>query len=225
MVRAQLNPMRAQEAVKEEEEAADDDDDDLLLEDDFSRREKVLEARSKVTHPVHCPHYPEVRPGRGIWRLLSPPLRCRTSTSGGGCTSATGAAASSSARPRASPRWWPRRRWVPADARWVGGDDFLAWQVELRFAAQTRPGVYCLQVCLRSDSYLDCDVAKDVKVGAHHHHALATHAPLQYTVAEAKQVTSHPQWEFAEDDDDKHDVDGPSDEASEYTEDDEDVSD
>lgn len=39
---------------------ADDEEDDFLA-DEMGPKEKILEAKSKVTHLVHCPYYPEVR--------------------------------------------------------------------------------------------------------------------------------------------------------------------
>lgn len=76
--------------MKESKDAASDDydadDDDLLLDDDFSRREKILEAKSKVTHLVHCPYYPEDKYewwwvylcDRKNRQLICPPVRVTT---------------------------------------------------------------------------------------------------------------------------------------------------
>uniref|UniRef100_A0A915IYQ5 J domain-containing protein n=1 Tax=Romanomermis culicivorax TaxID=13658 RepID=A0A915IYQ5_ROMCU len=175
--------------TKDEENDYNADDDDFLIDEDFSRKEKILEAKSKITHLVHCPHFPEDKYewwwvyicDRKKRQLVCPPVRVTTLVN--------------------------------------------EEEVELRFPAQRVPGVYSVQVCLRSDSYLDCDINKDIKDPNTAGSAVLDPDPtILYTVVEAKQVTSHPQWEFPEDDDKKSD-DEISEEASEYTEEDEDLSD
>lgn len=40
----------------------DDEDDEewMKVQQKMTRKEKVLESKSKVSHPVHCPYFPEV---------------------------------------------------------------------------------------------------------------------------------------------------------------------
>lgn len=59
-------------------------------------------------------------------------------------------------------------------------------QVELKFPAPPKPGKYTYTIWCRSDSYLDCDRSKDIKLD----------------VKEAKPVDEdHPQWQMSDDED------------------------
>ena len=61
--------------------------------------------------------------------------------------------------------------------------------VELNFPAPQKPGRYTYSVCLKSDSYLDCDRSIEVKLD----------------VKAAKIVEDHPQWNISDDEDSKDD--------------------
>lgn len=83
-------------------------------------------------------------------------------------------------------------------------------EVQLKFTAPPRPGIYIYQVCLRSDSYLGLDQSVDIKLD----------------VKEAREIpTEHPQWqEFSseeEEDDDDNDAGKDDGEESEFTTDEE----
>ncbi|KHJ39947.1 hypothetical protein D918_10009 [Trichuris suis] len=146
-------------------EASEEEDELLIDEMAIKRERKILETVSKVTHPVHCPYFPEEK---YEW-------------------------------------WWificdrKRRLLISPPIHVTNLVDEV--EVELRFPAPNKPGRYSFQVCLRSDSYLDCDQIKEVK----------------FEVFEARQIVSHPQWDFTEER-----VDEDSDIESEYTEQEED---
>lgn len=68
-------------------------------------------------------------------------------------------------------------------------------QVELKFTAPRKPGLYTFTVCLRSDSYLGFDQSKDFKLDVKQAHEI----PVE-----------HPQWDISDDEDkndDESDVD------------------
>uniref|UniRef100_A0A5S6QE66 J domain-containing protein n=1 Tax=Trichuris muris TaxID=70415 RepID=A0A5S6QE66_TRIMR len=152
------------EGAEHRESAAEDneEEDELLIDEMAIKRErKILETVSKVTHPVHCPYFPEEK---YEW-------------------------------------WWificdrKRRLLISPPVHVTNLVDEV--EVELKFPAPNKPGRYSFQVCLRSDSYLDCDQVKEVK----------------FEVFEARQIVSHPQWDFTEER-----TDEDSDVESEYTE-------
>ncbi|CAD5126075.1 DgyrCDS14241 [Dimorphilus gyrociliatus] len=60
-------------------------------------------------------------------------------------------------------------------------------EVELQFAAPTKPDVYTYSVCLMSDSYMSFDLTKTIKLD----------------VKKAKQVLDHPQWQKIDEDEGK----------------------
>ncbi|XP_064629178.1 translocation protein SEC63 homolog [Lineus longissimus] len=67
-------------------------------------------------------------------------------------------------------------------------------EVQLKFSAPPKPGLYHYQVCLKSDSYLDFDRSHTVKLD----------------VKEARKVENHPQWDISDEDED-HDEEDVSD--------------
>uniref|UniRef100_A0A914WFA9 J domain-containing protein n=1 Tax=Plectus sambesii TaxID=2011161 RepID=A0A914WFA9_9BILA len=146
-----------------------DEDDDMVFDDDLIKKDLVLETKSKVTHPVHCPFFPEDKyewwwvymVDKKSKRLAAGPVQCTTLVN--------------------------------------------KEVVELKFAAPQKPGIYTFTVAVRSDSYLDCDISKELKLN----------------VLEARTVTSHPQWNFP-DEDEEHKSDSEHLDASDYTEDDDD---
>lgn len=81
-------------------------------------------------------------------------------------------------------------------------------EVQLKFTAPQRPGIYTYQVCLRSDSYLGLDQTQDIKLD----------------VKEAREIpTEHPQWESSsdEEEEDENEVARDEGDESEYTTDEE----
>jgi len=56
-------------------------------------------------------------------------------------------------------------------------------EVSINFPAPQKPGRYVYTVCLRSDSYFDCDRSSDLKLD----------------VKAAKEVKDHPQWDISDD--------------------------
>lgn len=81
-------------------------------------------------------------------------------------------------------------------------------EVQLKFTAPQKPGIYTYQVCLRSDSYLGLDQSNDIKLD----------------VKEAREIpTEHPQWIecSSDEDDDDNDMVKADGEDSEYTTDEE----
>ncbi|KAI0226507.1 J domain-containing protein [Lamellibrachia satsuma] len=77
-------------------------------------------------------------------------------------------------------------------------------EIQLKFSAPLKPGIYHYTVVLRSDSYLDFDQSQNIKLD----------------VKEAKKVESHPQWEISDDDEEKDadDEDGSESDVSDYDE-------
>ncbi|KAI1286775.1 Translocation protein SEC63 -like protein [Halotydeus destructor] len=59
-------------------------------------------------------------------------------------------------------------------------------EIELKFTAPPKPGVYNYSVVVRSDSYIDCVIEKNIKLD----------------VKEAKQIVDHPQWDISEEEED-----------------------
>jgi len=76
-------------------------------------------------------------------------------------------------------------------------------EVELKFTAPAKEGVYNFTVCVRSDSYLGVDLQEDIKLDVQK----AWEAPKE-----------HKQWEFSDDEEDDDNKKDESDE-SEYAED------
>jgi translocation protein SEC63 len=75
---------------------------------------------------------------------------------------------------------------------------------ELRFLAPKTPGVYTYTVCLRSDSYIDFDVFENIKLD----------------VKAAKKIEDHPQWNFADDDEEANGAEEVDDEYNTESEND-----
>jgi translocation protein SEC63 len=147
------------------------EEEDLPFDDDIMKKERLLETKSKITHPVHCPYFP-MEKYEWWWVYL-----CDKKRQG------------------------DKRRQVlktsPAYVTSLVDEE----EIELKFPAPPIPGQYTFQVCVRSDSYMDCDQMKEVK----------------FTVHPAKEITSHPQWDFPSEEEDKESGGDVSD-GSEYTE-------
>merc|ERR1719438_191575 len=75
-------------------------------------------------------------------------------------------------------------------------------EVELKFTAPSKEGIYNFTVCVRSDSYLGTDLMEDIKLDVQK----AWEAP-----------TEHKQWEFSDDEEDDDGKDAS--EESEFAED------
>jgi len=75
-------------------------------------------------------------------------------------------------------------------------------EVELKFTAPSKEGIYNFTVCVRSDSFLGCDLMEDIKLDVQK----AWEAP-----------TEHKQWEFSDEEDDEDGKDAS--EESEFAED------
>lgn len=67
-----------------------EEEEDLDFDDEISKKERILETKSKVTHPVHCPYFPEVCRHSVSLKSIQVDYNSlkffRRRTSGGGCT-------------------------------------------------------------------------------------------------------------------------------------------
>ncbi|EFN80552.1 translocation protein SEC63 homolog [Harpegnathos saltator] len=154
---------------------------DVSLEDDdtewekfqqkITKRERVLEGKSNMSHEVHCPLFPDVK--QEYWWVYICDRKSQTL--------------------------------LTTSIHITSLVQFE--EVQLKFTAPRWPGLYTFTVCLRSDSYLGFDQARDIKLD----------------VKEAPEIpTEHPQWDIS-DEETAEDVDA-ADEHSEFTTD-EDISD
>ncbi|XP_074663025.1 translocation protein SEC63 homolog isoform X2 [Tubulanus polymorphus] len=83
-------------------------------------------------------------------------------------------------------------------------------EVQLKFSAPQKVGIFQYSVCVRSDSYLDFDLSEMIKLD----------------VKEARKVESHPQWEISDEEEDKDGESGSdSDDMDDDDDDDDDDSD
>ncbi|KAK7063040.1 secretory subunit [Halocaridina rubra] len=160
------------ESHREEKTNVDDDAEWERFQKGLTKREKALEGKSKVSHSVHCPYFPEDK----------------------------------------QEYWWTyvcdRRKHMLITAPYMITNLVEQEEVQLKFTAPPKPGIYTYQVCLRSDSYIGFDQTKDIRLD----------------VKEAREIpTEHPQWQECssneEDDDDNH-LGKDDGEESEYTTDD-----
>lgn len=162
------------ESHKEEKQAnaLDDDAEWERFQKGLTKREKALEGKSKLSHTVHCPFFPEDK----------------------------------------QEYWWTyvcdRKKHLLITAPYQITNLVDMEEVQLKFTAPQRPGIYTYQVCLRSDSYLGLDQTQDIKLD----------------VKEAREIpTEHPQWESSsdEEEEDENEVARDEGEESEYTTDEE----
>ncbi|VDP15244.1 unnamed protein product [Soboliphyme baturini] len=109
----------------QEEESSENE---FPLDEDIMRKDKILETKSKITHPVHSPFFPEDK--YEWWWVYICDRRHRLIVS------------------------------LPVHVTTLVEEE----EIEMKFPAPSKPGIYTYQACLRSDSYLDCDLSKDVKV-------------------------------------------------------------
>lgn len=162
------------ESHKDEKQASalDDDAEWERFQKGLTKREKALEGKSKMSHTVHCPFFPEDK----------------------------------------QEYWWTyvcdRKKHMLVTAPYQITNLVDQEEVQLKFTAPPRPGIYSYQVCLRSDSYLGLDQTQDIKLD----------------VKEAREIpTEHPQWETSSDEEEEDENEVARDEGddSEYTTDDE----
>lgn len=118
----------------------------------MAKKEKVLETKSKKSHSVHCPFFPEDK----------------------------------------QEYWWvyiaDKKRHSLITVPYLMTNLVEKEEVELKFTAPAKPGIYPYSVIVRSDSYLDFDVTKVIKLD----------------VKEAKEVDlNEVQWDISEEEEDK----------------------
>ncbi|KAK4324811.1 hypothetical protein Pmani_004574 [Petrolisthes manimaculis] len=178
------SPSHSDESVAEEADteshrddkggAIDDDAEWERFQKGLTKREKALEGKSKMSHTVHCPYFPDDK----------------------------------------QEYWWTyvcdRKKHMLITAPYQITSLVDHEEVQLKFTAPQRPGIYTYQVCLRSDSYLGLDQSVDIKLD----------------VKEAREIpTEHPQWEefSSEEEEDDEDNDAGKDDGveSEFTTDEE----
>ncbi|XP_064081313.1 translocation protein SEC63 homolog isoform X1 [Macrobrachium nipponense] len=161
------------ESHRDDKNTVDDDDEWEKFQKGLTKREKALEGKSKISHSVHCPHFPEDK----------------------------------------QEHWWTyvcdRKKHMLITAPYQITNLVDQEEVQLKFTAPQKPGIYTYQVCLRSDSYIGFDQVQDIKLD----------------VKEAREIpTEHPQWQECssdEEDDDDNDLGKDDGEESEYTTDEE----
>ncbi|XP_027216426.1 translocation protein SEC63 homolog isoform X4 [Penaeus vannamei] len=160
------------ESHKDDKTAVDDDAEWERLQRGLTKREKALEGKSKMSHTVHCPYFPEDK----------------------------------------QEYWWTyvcdRKKHMLITAPYLITNLVDHEEVQLKFTAPQKPGLYTYQVCLRSDSYLGLDQNHDIKLD----------------VKEAREIpTEHPQWQECSSDEEDEDDDVGKDEGeeSEFTTDEE----
>ncbi|GFY67510.1 translocation protein SEC63 homolog [Trichonephila inaurata madagascariensis] len=117
-----------------------------------SKKDKVLEGKSKKSHTVHCPFFPDEK----------------------------------------DEYWWvylcDRKRHSLITDPYLVTNLVKKEEVELKFAAPQKPGIYTYSVMVRSDSYLDFDIGKTIKLD----------------VKEAKEIDiSKLQWDVSEEEEEK----------------------
>lgn len=151
----------------------DDDAEWERFQKGLTKREKALEGKSKISHSVHCPYFPEDK----------------------------------------QEHWWAyvcdRKKHMLITAPYQITNLVDQEEVQLKFTAPQKPGIYTYQVCLRSDSYIGIDQIQDIKLD----------------VKEAREIpTEHPQWQECssdEEDDEDNELGKDDGEESEYTTDEE----
>ncbi|XP_068223143.1 translocation protein SEC63 homolog isoform X2 [Palaemon carinicauda] len=161
------------ESHRDDKNNFDDDAEWERFQKGLTKREKALEGKSKISHSVHCPYFPEDK----------------------------------------QEHWWTyvcdRKKHMLITAPYQITNLVDQEEVQLKFTAPQKPGIYTYQVCLRSDSYVGFDQVQDIKLD----------------VKEAREIpTEHPQWQECssdEEDDDDNDLGKDDGEESEYTTDEE----
>ncbi|GFT64454.1 translocation protein SEC63 homolog [Nephila pilipes] len=138
--------------MKKDKHEKDEDAEWEKFQAKVSKRDKVLEGKSKKSHSVHCPFFPDDK----------------------------------------DEYWWvylcDRKRHSLITAPYLVTNLVNKEEVELKFAAPQKPGIYTYSVMVRSDSYLDFDIGKTIKLD----------------VKEAKEIDiSKLQWDVSEEEEEK----------------------
>ena len=116
--------LRQKDEVSEEEEEDNWDD----FQHKVTKKKEVLEAKSKQSHSVHCPYFPDDKQ-EYWWIYLS-----------------------------------DRKRHALISVPYLMTNLVDKEEVELKFTAPSKPGQYTYSVIVRSDSYVDFDISKTIKV-------------------------------------------------------------
>ncbi|PRD20940.1 UNVERIFIED_CONTAM: Translocation protein [Trichonephila clavipes] len=141
------------EDVNDKKDKHEDDDAEWeKFQAKVSKKDKVLEGKSKKSHTVHCPFFPDEK----------------------------------------DEYWWvylcDRKRHSLITDPYLVTNLVKKEEVELKFAAPQKPGIYTYSVMVRSDSYLDFDIGKTIKLD----------------VKEAKEIDiSKLQWDVSEEEEEK----------------------
>jgi translocation protein SEC63 len=116
--------------VKPTEEVSDHEEDEEWdnFQQNVTKKEKVLEAKSKQSHSVHSPYFPDDKQ-EYWWIYLS-----------------------------------DRKRHALITVPYLMTNLVEKEEVELKFTAPPKPGQYSYSVIVRSDSYVDFDLSKMIKV-------------------------------------------------------------
>uniref|UniRef100_A0A7M5XBC5 J domain-containing protein n=1 Tax=Clytia hemisphaerica TaxID=252671 RepID=A0A7M5XBC5_9CNID len=157
---------QADEADDKKDEEDDDEDEGNMVErddgaddewssikDDMMQPDRLLDAKSKESHIVHCPYYPMEK----------------------------------------HEYWWvylinkKNNQLVTAPQQVTNLK--VTEKVQLKFSAPEKPGIYQYIVVVKSDSYVDFDMTK----------------PLKVAVSEAKDFDPGEHWNYSSEDDDKDD--------------------
>ena len=129
----------------------------------MNRREKAIHGKSRISHSVHCPYYTDDK--QEFWWVFE-----RLPVDGAYCINFG--------------------RWVYISDRKTHSlitppyhltSLVTEEEVELKFTAPNKEGVYNFTVCVRSDSYLGVDLLEDIKLDVQK----AWEAPKE-----------HKQWDF-----------------------------
>ena len=148
------------------------------------RREKALEGKSKISHSVHCPFFPDDK--QEFWwcyiadrknhQLITPPNHVTSLID----------------REEVELKFTAPQKpgMYPAFKSWILESNLPTYLDTIKDNIILLPysGHYSFTVCLKSDSYLGVDVQEEIKL----------------EVAEARQpIEEHPQWEFEDDEEEE----------------------
>ena len=120
----------SEKKLKPKEEISEGEDEDTWdeLQPNVTKKKEALEAKSKQSHSVHCPYFPDDKQ-EYWWIYLS-----------------------------------DRKRHALISVPYLMTNLVDKEEVELKFTAPPKPGQYTYSVIVRSDSYVDFDISKIIKV-------------------------------------------------------------
>lgn len=151
-----------------------DNEEDVLAFDDASiERDLPSETDPEVTHPVHCPYFPEEKYER--WRVYI---------------------IDKNNQQLITLSWQISTLIKNEEVRLLVFVPSCTWatlQVELLFDAPRERGTYIYTIMVKSDSYIDQEYSKDVQAGASSQLCKQNDLILQFDVNEAHIAASHPQ--------------------------------